>query len=145
VNAFAMLDALEVPSEPIFPVELPNDDPRAELPRQVEFLRDLKMLAPSVYAYAVPNAGKRNPRQAKAEGIVGGVFDLELRWNSGAAQVEFKGRDARGRPGKLSPAQIDHGNRMTGLGWPVACFFDPQAALEWVRSLGAPFRDRAGL
>ena len=56
------------------------------------FLRDLRIMAPAVAAYANANAGKRNPSKAKAEGIRAGVFDLTLVWNRGVAWVEFKGR-----------------------------------------------------
>ena len=95
---------------------------------------------PQVYARAIPNAGKRNPRLAKLEGITAGLFDVQCTWNHGCAEVEFKGYDKNGRPGKLSLAQIEHGNRMTRLGFSVGCFFDEMNAIAWLQSLGAPVR-----
>lgn len=140
-------DHLESPLTPLpaFPVEPPDDNRDwAELPRQVSFLRDLRIVAPSVLAYANPNAGKRGPaaiRQAKAEGLRAGVFDLTLVWNFGTAWLEFKGYSQR-RPGVLSAAQIDFGNALVERGQRCACFFSPVAALEWLREQGAPFVDR---
>lgn len=143
MTAFDTLLALEgeLNDAPRFPVEAP-DGKRGwtELDRQAVFRQIMRNAAPSVLVYAVPNAGKRNPAQARKEGIMGGVFDLQCWWNRGVALPEMKGYDSRGRPGKLSQAQIDWGNRMHDMGWPVACFFDPYAAVDWVRSLGAPVR-----
>lgn len=130
---------------PLFPVEPPDGNRDwAELPRQVSFLRDLRILAPSVLAYATPNAGKRGPaaqRQAKAEGMRAGAFDLTLAWNHGVCWIEMKGYHQR-RPGALTDAQIDFGNALVARGHRCACFFSPVAALEWLREQGAPFVDR---
>jgi len=91
---------------------------------------------------AVPNAGKRNPAQARREGIVAGVFDTVWRWRRPlVAHIEMKGYDKRGRAGSLSVQQIEWGNRMVALGYPVACFFDPYAAVEWLRELRFPFAE----
>jgi hypothetical protein len=57
--------------------------------------------------------------------------------------VEFKGYDKSGRPGKLSKAQIEWGNRMHERGHKVACFYSGKSAFEWLASLGAPVRGRA--
>lgn len=51
----------------------------------------MHMLAPEVLGFAIPNAGKRNPIQARKEGIMAGVFDTEWRWNHGSAFIELKG------------------------------------------------------
>lgn len=143
-----MFAALETPlnAPPIFPVESPDGDRgRSEIARQVTLFSTMRMAAPSVLGFAIPNAGKRNPTLARKEGIMGGAFDTEWHWDAGAAWIELKGYDSRGRAGTLSQAQIDWGNRMHRLGKPVACFFDPIAAVRWLASLGAPVRLREGL
>lgn len=130
-------------SAPIFPCE-PPDGLRhlSELDRVVTFRRLMRQLAPRVMVYANANAGKRSRRQASAEGIVAGVFDYTVAWNHGVAWPEFKGYDSRGRPGKLSQPQIDWGNAMSRIGHPVACFYSPVSAVEWLRGIGCPFSGR---
>ena len=137
---FAGLDSplVEVPR---FLVEPPDGRKNiAELPRQTTFLGIMRMAAPSVEVRALPNAGKRNPSQAKKEGIKAGLFDIGCWWGRGHALIEFKGYDARGRAGALSQNQIAFGNRLHDLGWPVACFFDPERAAAWLADQGAPVR-----
>jgi len=125
---------------PLFPVEPPDGHKHlSEIKRCVSFRKSMILLSPA-FVFAIPNAGKRNPMQASQEGIVGGVFDYHVAWNHGGAWLEFKGYSAAGRPGKLSPAQIDWGNRMQALGKSVACFFDPMHAIEWLHSVGCPIR-----
>ena len=135
-------DALETPLAPFprFYVEAPDGRKDwAELDRQAALFAAMHRLAPRVLGYAIPNAGKRNPGKARREGIMAGVFDTRWEWRAPlTAVIEIKGYDARGRPGKLSAAQIDYGNRMHDLGHHVACFFDPLAAVNWMRELGFP-------
>lgn len=133
---------LECSLEPVpeFPVQAPDgrrDWP--ELQRQATLFRVMHFSAPRVLGFAIPNAGKRNPAKARREGILGGVFDTQ--WSFRApmtAWIEMKGYDSRGRAGSLSRPQIEWGNRMTQLGYPVACFFCPYAAADWLRGLGFP-------
>ncbi len=126
---------------PSFPVEAPDGRKDwTEISRQGTLFSIVHRTGPSVFGFAVPNAGKRNPMKAKREGIMAGVFDTC--WQAPSpfmtAWIELKGYDARGRPGTLSPQQIDWGNRMHAMGKPVACFFDPYAAAEWLRMIGFP-------
>lgn len=145
MNAFASLLA-ETPDVPLFPVQRPDGRRDwAETPRQTVLFRDMRMVAPGVLGFPIPNAGKRNPAKARAECVMSGVFDTAWQWDGGEAWIEMKGYTTAGRAGELSPNQISWGNRMHLLGKPVACFFDPVAAIEWLRSLGAPFCDRRGL
>jgi hypothetical protein len=125
---------------PLFPVEAPDGRKSVdELARVVVFRQLIRIAAPSVLLFANANAGKRSPAQARREGIMAGVFDYSVAWEGGQiAYPEFKGYRAGGRPGKLSDAQIRWGNAMHKRGFPVACFFTPEAAVEWLRSLGAP-------
>lgn len=143
--------ALEEPlrAVPLFPVEPPDDQRSlAELPRQTRLLSRLRVIAPGLKIYANANAGKRNPTQARREGITSGVFDLSVvnreAYPRFRAELEMKGWASK-RAGKLSPNQISWGNDMHRAGWPVACFFTPDAAVAWLRSL-APwaFIDREG-
>lgn len=147
-------DALESPLDPVplFPVEQPDGrKDLSELDRQVLFRRYMRELAPKVIVWANANAGKRNPAQARREGIRAGVFDITCAWDIDAAThdapqsicfVEMKGYDSRGRPGSLSKAQIEWGNAMHERGHKVACFFSGKSAFNWLSSLGAPIRGR---
>lgn len=143
--------ALETPlvEEPVFPVEPPDDKKTlAELPRQTRLLSRLRIIAPGLMVYANANAGKRNPAKAQREGIRSGVFDLSVvnreTYPRFRAELEMKGWSTKGA-GKLSDNQVAWGNEMHRAGWPVACFFTVDAAVDWLRGL-APwaFIDRAG-
>ncbi|MXP42966.1 hypothetical protein [Allopontixanthobacter sediminis] len=110
-----------------------------EVDRQATFFSTLRMAAPRLLVFANANAGKRSPRMARKEGILGGVFDVSIEWTRMLhAYVEFKGYDKSGRAGVLSPNQIDFGNRLVDLGIPCACFFDPYDAADWLREQGFP-------
>jgi hypothetical protein len=127
---------------PAFRVDPPDKQRHiSEIERQVAFLNTMKALAPRVLVFANANAGRRNPRQAKREGIMAGVFDITAVWDGGIAWPEFKGYDKNGRAGSLSASQIDWGNAMTARGKAVACFFSPMEAVSWLRDLGAPVRE----
>lgn len=138
-----MFDHLETE---IYPSpKFPNQEPDGkrdwtELQRQTTLLRLVRAAGPKILAYANANAGKRNPLHARREGIMAGVFDLSFNAATPfmTAHVELKGYDSRGRAGKLSPQQIEWGNRMHALGKPVACFFCPYAAFDWLVMLGFP-------
>ncbi len=127
--------------KPAFPVQAPDGKRDwTELQRQTTLFRLVHSAGPRVFGFAIPNAGKRNPMQARREGICAGAFDTC--WHAETpfmtAWIELKGYTKAGRAGKLSPQQIDWGNRMHAMGKPVACFFDPYEALEWLRMLGFP-------
>ena len=153
----ATLDDLEAKDGPLFycePVPAPGPDPRMwpELARQAAFIAFIRKSQPQLFAYALTNAGKRGPKaiaQAKAEGLIPGVFDTLVCWDvrtgnpdapATVAWIEWKGFDKTGRPGKLSPAQIEFGNRKHRMGLSVACFYTVKGALQWLASLGAPIR-----
>lgn len=157
----ADLDALESPlvEEPLFFVEAPGKpgpDPKLwpEEERQAAFVTFLRRTSPLITVRAIRNEGKRGlkeQRQMKRTGLLAGTFDCFACWNVTHATedspqtltwIEWKGFDARGRPGALSPAQIAFGNDMTRKGFKVACFYTVKPALEWLRSLGAPIQGR---
>lgn len=150
MSAFALLED-DLSPVPVFPVEKPDGKRTwGEADRQATFRGRLRIMAPSLMVFANANAGKRARHMAIKEGVRAGVFDLTV--TSGTvggrfvAWPEFKGYDARGRAGTLSNAQIDWGNTMWRAGHHVACFFDPDAAVEWIRSIApAAFLDRRGL
>jgi len=139
MNAWASLESTLDP-EPLFPTEAPDGRKDwTELSRQVEFRGLMRNLAPQVLVFANANAGKRNPAQARREGILGGVFDLSIEWKDGLhAYVEFKGYSKAGRAGKLATTQIEFGNRLVELGVPCAQFFSPMSAVDWLREQGFP-------
>lgn len=129
--------------DPLFFVQQPDGARHlTELARVVTFRKLVRELGRNVHVHAIPNAGKRGfaaQRKAKAEGMVGGVFDLCITWSMrGVAWIEMKGYDARGRAGKLSQAQIEWGNAHFLMGHKVACFFCPVQAVQWLRENGAP-------
>lgn len=129
--------------DPLFHIERPDGRKElTELQRVRMLLKLVRERAPAVHVHAIPNAAKRGlkaQRQAKAEGMRAGVFDLCFTWAGGsAAWVEMKGYDAAGRAGKLSAAQIDWGNAHFRMGHDVASFYSPEKALEWLRGCGAP-------
>lgn len=134
--------AVDLDEQPLFPVEGPDGKRHlSEIQRQATFINLMKTLAPTVMVFAIPNAGKRNPRLAKKEGITGGVFDLCCTWEGGGiCWPEMKGYSSAGRAGELSRSQISWGNDMYRRGHKVACFFDPMSAVNWVRRCGAPVR-----
>ncbi|BEV00095.1 hypothetical protein [Novosphingobium olei] len=87
----------------------------------------------------IKNEGRYNHALAKRIGVYAGVMDYRIDAERPlSAILEFKGYDRRGRPGKLSQAQIDYGNSMLDMGWLVACYFDPYDAFDWLRRNGFP-------
>lgn len=110
-----------------------------EIARQGALFKVMRAAAPRVLGFAIPNAGKRNPVKARAEHILGGVFDTVWHWRGQlTAYVELKGYDARGRAGTLQRNQIEFGNRCVEIGIPCACFFSPYDAADWLRDQGFP-------
>lgn len=129
-----------VPTFHVGPPDRRRDWP--EIQRQATLFRLMHQLAPRIVGFAVPNAGKRHPNTARREGIAAGVFDTQWCWREGrTAFIEMKGYDRSGRAGLLSTAQIEWGNRMATLGHRVACFYDPYAAVDWLRDQGFPIRE----
>ena len=117
-------------------IDAKDDDPRDELMRQTALLRKLKLLAPGVTAWAVPNAAKRTQwaaAKAKREGMVSGVPDLTITWNRGVAFVEMKA--GRAMP---TPAQRDMLNTLYRAGHHCGVFRQETSVIKWLASLGAP-------
>ena len=157
--SLADLDALESPliEEPLFEVEVPGrpGDNKALWPeeeRQAAFVTFIGRTSPKLKVRAVRNEGRRGfkeQRQMKRTGLLAGTFDTFVYWDVADATadcpqtlvwIEWKGFDARGRPGKLSQEQIRFGNDMTRKGFKVACFYTVVPALAWLAGLGAPIR-----
>lgn len=135
-----MIDAMEAPLKPTprFTVQAPDRDTRSELERQTAFLGLLRICAPTVMVWAVPNGHNRGLKdrvKAKKEGLKAGVPDLTLCWNHGVGFLEFK--DARGKP---SDAQIDLLNYLQDAGHHCGIARTPEFALELLASWGAPVR-----
>lgn len=119
----------------------PRDkDPRSEEKRQAAFLRLAKRLCPAVLIFAVPNGGKRTmweAGKAKREGMKSGALDLVATWNRGVAFIEFK--DGSTMP---TPNQREMLNTLYRQGQHCGVFRQEESALEWLRSVGAPFVGR---
>lgn len=140
MNAFAMLDQLETPlnAEPRFTVEPKDKDLGTEIERQTTFLGMLRLAAPTVMAWAVPNGHNRGLKdrvKAKKEGLKAGVPDLTLVWNHGSAFLEFK--DGKGNP---DANQVDLLNYLQDAGHHCAVVRSPEFALELLALWGAPVR-----
>ncbi|MFS0736951.1 VRR-NUC domain-containing protein [Sphingomonas sp. 1P06PA] len=112
-------------------------DTRSEIVIQTQFRGRARMLCPRVHIVAIPNAAKRTrwaAQQAKREGMATGFPDVMCIWPGGIAFVEFK--SAKGR---LSDNQSEWLDRLTALGFPATVSRDPDHALAFLRSAGAPF------
>lgn len=119
----------------------PRDkDPRPEEKRQLAFLNAARMMCPAVDVFAVPNGGKRSQwaaMKAKREGMKAGVLDLVCTWNRGVAFIEFK--DGSAMP---DANQRERLNMLTRQGHWCGVFRQETSALEFLRSVGAPFVGR---
>lgn len=140
MNMFAAFDD---PIGPTWHEDPRDDDPRGEDQRQAAFLRQARLLCPAVDIFAVPNAGKRTRWEAnkrRREGMKAGALDLVATWNRGVAFMEWKnGRDMP------DANQRDRLALYARQGHHCGVFRQERSALEWLRSLGAPFIDRSGL
>lgn len=140
----AIIDALDAPlkPEPRFVVEPKDANTSPELERQTAFLRLLRVHAPSVVAWAVPNAGKRGMKdrvKAKKEGLRAGVPDLTICWNHGVAFLEFKA--AWENPDNN---QVDLLNYLHAAGHRCAVVRTPEFALRLLAHWGAPVMTTVG-
>lgn len=140
MNAFSAIDALDMPlkAEPRFTIEPKDKAAGSEIERQTTFLGMLRMLAPTVMVWAVPNGHNRGLKdrvKAKKEGLKAGVPDLTLVWNHGAAFLEFK--DGRGNP---DANQVDLLNYLQEAGHRCAVVRSPEFALSLLADWGAPVR-----
>lgn len=148
-GAFDHLET-DLAEKPMFVCEQPDGrKDLSEHQRQSMFVAFMRKANPHIVVYANMNHGQRGQIKAVREGLVGGVFDMTICWEiaegdnrATVAWAEFKSCDKNGRAGKLSPLQIEWGNRMMRLGYPVGCFFSARTLVEWLRGLGAPVRGR---
>lgn len=126
--------------EPLFFVQKPDGQKHlSEDARCKTLVKLVHQIAPKAEIAHVKNEGRHNHAKAKTLGVVTGHGDYIVTWpKGGAAFVEMKGYTAAGRPGELSQAQVDWGNRKFMMGFPVACFFTPEAAFDWLVAQGMP-------
>lgn len=114
-----------------------------ELAEQQALRKRLYYSAPSVQVVAIPNAARRTQweaRRAKQEGLATGFPDLLCIWpGGGIAFVEMK----RAKGGTVSENQREWIERLQGYGFPAAVCRGADAAMEFLRSAGAPIRERA--
>lgn len=123
---------------PRFTIEPKDKGLATEQERQTTFLAMLRMAAPTVLVWAVPNGHNRGLKdrvKAKKEGLKAGVPDLTLCWNHGVAFIEFK----NGK-GDAEPNQVDHLNYLVDCGHRCAVVRTPEFALSLLAEWGAPVR-----
>lgn len=131
------LDDLETPLDqaPLFFVEAQDRDPASEHERQCRVVKRLRALGLKVTASQNGQKwGLRAWNRAKAAGVEWGEADLSV---TGAdrfcAFIEMK--DGRAKP---EQHQVDWLNSRHRLGFPVAVCRTADAAVDWLRSVGAP-------
>jgi hypothetical protein len=117
----------------------PKDkDTAGEEERVRVFLHDLRVMAPGINVFAVPNAGRRTRweiAKAKREGLKTGALDLVLTWAGGSAYVEWK--DGIEMP---TASQIDMLNTLFRQGHNAGVFRTSEACFRWLRDANAPIR-----
>lgn len=140
----AAFDHLEEQDEPWF-IEAKDKDPAPEIKRQALFLSRLKILAPSVDAVAIPNAGKNTDwerLQRHREGARAGALDLILTWkptgtDRGVFFAEFK--NGTNMP---DANQRERLNRYFRMAHGCGVYRNPDTLLDHLRAAGAPFIGR---
>jgi len=137
---------------------LPDDDPppskwpilgartdREELQIQFQFRKDAKAICPGVRVVAVPNgthiASRYGRAKANKEGRSAGFPDLMCIWPGGTAYIEFKA----GKSGSVDENQARWLDWLRDAGFPCVVSRHEEHALGWLKSLGAPFREKVGL
>lgn len=106
-----------------------NDQSEASI--QARFRGRMKILAPEIILFAVPNAGKRTAwerRERGREGMLPGFPDMGALYDQRAAFLEFKSGT-----GSLSNVQIDTLNRLAAQDFPVGVFRSADTAVEWLQ------------
>lgn len=117
-------------------VDAKDKDGTPEEKRQIAMLRDLRMLAPTIIVWAVPNGMRTtswSAGKAKREGMKAGTPDLTLVWNRGCAFVEVK--SGTGMP---DANQRETLNRLHRAGQHCGVFRTSASLLAWLKGLGAP-------
>lgn len=137
-------DDFDEPDEDWF-IEKKDRDPKPELKRQQAFLSMLARQAPSVSAFAVPNAGKRSDWeriQRWKEGARAGTLDLVVHWrptrpdDRGVFFPEWKNGDDM-----PTRAQRDRLNQLFRQGHGCGVYRRPETLIAHLRDAGAPFLD----
>lgn len=130
--------------DPLFFVQSPDGlKLLSEDDRAIALVSLVHRIAPAIEIAHVKNEGRHNYVKAARMGVVAGHFDYIVTWDRAkTCFIELKGYTKAGRPGTLSKAQIEWGNRKYLQGFPVACFFSPDRAVEWLREQGAPMIGR---
>lgn len=101
-----------------------------ELAIQVGFRSKMRILAPRVMLFGIPNAGRRSAwetMQRGREGLVPGFPDMGAIFDGRVVFLEFKTGT-----GALSNQQIDTLNRLVSLNIPVGVFRSAESAVAWL-------------
>lgn len=116
----------------VFHVDPRHKGEQDEAAIQVQFRKLLAELAPKVFLFGIPNAGRRTAwekRQRAAEGMVKGFPDNGVVFDGRVAFLEFKTGS-----GSLGRDQVETLNRLVQRDIPVGVFRSADTAIEWLRS-----------
>lgn len=138
--ASVFLDIREDPIRPVLDagifVEPRDKSPASEYDRQAAFVGFIRLHARLCRVVAIRNgahiASNKGRGKAKAEGLHTGWPDVGVCWGP-TAWIEFKDKD-----GTPDARQIEVINWLARVGSPVAICRTAEAAIAWLRSLGAP-------
>jgi hypothetical protein len=118
-------------------------DRNAEGKRQAAIVEYVRMVAPHIIIYHVPNGGYRTRAEAarlKWIGVLAGVLDLVL-LSPGGRSAHWECKKPKGR---LSPDQRDYIARLEGLGHSWAIVLSIDDARRELARLGVETREAAG-
>jgi len=106
--------------------------PEDDLQRAV--IKYIRLQYPHLLCFAVPNGGKRNPREAarlKSQGVLAGVSDILLFWPGGMGAIELKAGNR-----KPSGQQEYFGDRWEWCGGNFAVCNSLDGVVELLRKWG---------
>ena len=134
-------DHLETPLKeaPLFYIEPRDKDAKSEDARQGEWVVSARRAG--LYVCAILNGEKRGQwakNLARKLGAWWGFPDAIVLGRGFIAFIEWK--DGTAMP---KQHQIDCLNALHRMGFPVAVFRNPGPAMDWLRLIGAPVRERA--
>jgi VRR-NUC domain len=108
---------------------------------------DTLRLSPGLTVFAIPNGGKRNPREAarmKGMGVMPGVADLFIMWDRSYPRPGILFVELKAPRGRVSEAQAAFAKRCGWHGAPHAICRSVEEVESFLRVLGAPIRTVTG-
>lgn len=125
-------------------IKKPRAKPRhIEDALQVAVIQYLRVtLSPSVLFWHTPNGGKRNAREAgrlKAMGVLPGVPDIILTWNS-FGRPFIMGIELKSKDGRHTDNQKDIAQKLNAMGWYVVTARSIDEVQTYLTAAVAPMR-----